>query len=76
MRYPPAYQRAIVESVKCGMSIGSAAKFYGHTPATILKWCKGEQLMSDESDESDDELLQRLERIEAKVDQIAQKMGA
>lgn len=64
MRPNDAFRRAVLESVRSGMSVDTAANFYGLKPETIIRWAEG--VPCDELSDEDRRLL-RLESIVAEL---------
>lgn len=64
MRPNDAFRRAVIESVRAGMSVDTAANFYGLKPATIIRWAEGAPC--DELSDEGRRLL-RLESIVAEL---------
>ena len=64
MRPNDSLRRAVVETMRSGMPLEDAAKFYGLKKETLLRWA------SDAPSYEPDELDQRILNLEAEVNDL------
>ncbi len=71
MRFPPAYQNAVIESIRSGMSLELASRFYGIRKDVLLRWVEGSKMLEDDVDESAFET--RIGELERRIRELEEK---